>query len=133
MQQSTSCTSPKTLRHSIDCLNSTLLQVILTYFQLNHNKAIDIQCWHRIRLDSPSAETNWPIADEPPPLFSTNWTSDTMMLSSRTDPQLMHTALPRAWSTSMSEHPQVLHTRELMMPVGVGYEINLEMGEEWAL
>lgn len=40
------------------------------------------------------------------------------MLSSKTAPQFMHTALPRAWSTSMSEQPQVLHTRELMMPVG---------------
>lgn len=35
----------------------------------------------------------------------------------------MQTALPRAWSTSMSEHPQVLHTRELMMLAGVPNKI----------
>lgn len=39
------------------------------------------------------------------------------MLSSRTEPQSVHTALPLAWSTSISEPPQVLHTRELMMEV----------------
>lgn len=66
---------------------------------------------------SPSAETNCPTAEETPPLPSTNWTSETIMLSSRTEPQPVHTALPRAWSTSMSEPPQVLHTRELMVEV----------------
>lgn len=69
------------------------------------------------QVDSPSAETNCPTAEDTPPLPSTNWTSDTMMLSSRTEPQPVHTALPRAWSTSMSDPPQVLHTRELMVEV----------------
>lgn len=40
------------------------------------------------------------------------------MLSSRTEPQLVHTALPRAWSTSMSAPPQVLHSLELIVLKG---------------
>ena len=63
----------------------------------------------------PSAETNWPTADEPPPLFSTNVTSETMILSSKTEPQPIQTASPRAWSMSMSVPPQFLHWRELML------------------
>lgn len=77
-------------------------------------------CGGGVNKVSPSAETNWPTAEDTPPLPSTNWTSDTMMLSSSTEPQLVHTALPRAWSTSMSEPPHVLHSRELMVVVGGG-------------
>lgn len=39
-----------------------------------------------------------------------------MTLSSRTEPQPMQTASPRAWSTSMSVQPQFLHTPGLMAP-----------------
>ncbi|TNN66964.1 hypothetical protein EYF80_022737 [Liparis tanakae] len=54
---------------------------------------------------SPPVATNWPTADEPPPPVSTNSTSDTMMLSSSTEPQVMHTASPRAASTSIRALP----------------------------
>lgn len=67
------------------------------------------------RADPPSSDTNCPTADEPPPLFSTNCTSDTMMLSSSTEPQAVHTASPRAASSSMSVPPQVRHTRPVMV------------------
>lgn len=56
-----------------------------------------------------SAETNCPIAEAPPCAFSWNSTSATIILSSNTEPQLVHTASPRAGSTSMSEDPQCLH------------------------
>lgn len=65
--------------------------------------------------NTPSSDTNWPTADEPPPLFSTNCTSDTMMLSSSTEPQPVHTASPRAASNSMSVPPQPRQTRPVML------------------
>ena len=46
-------------------------------------------------------------------LFSWNWTSDTIMLSSKTEPQFMHTASPRAWSMSISLPPQFEQTRDM--------------------
>lgn len=73
----------------------------------------------------PSAATKRPTACEPPPPVSTNSTSDTMTLSSSTEPQPMQTASPRAWSTSMSAQPQFLHTFGLMAlpPSLMGNEI----------
>lgn len=70
----------------------------------------DAHTTHTHRL-APSRETNCPTAEEPPPLFSTNCTSETMMLSSSTEPHPVQTASPRAESTSMSEPPQAAHTR----------------------
>ena len=71
-------------------------------------------CPGRGGKDSPSEETNWPTAEVTPPLPSTNWTSETMMLSSNTEPQLVQTAFPLAWSRSISAHPQALHTLGLI-------------------
>lgn len=39
-----------------------------------------------------SADTNWPTAEEFPTAFSSNCTSETMMLSARTEPQFVQTA-----------------------------------------
>lgn len=58
----------------------------------------------------PSEETNWPTTDDAPVLCSWNDTSDTIILSSSTDPQLVHTESPLAWSCSMSVPPQLEHT-----------------------
>lgn len=58
----------------------------------------------------PSDGTNCPITDVPPKLFSAKLTSETMKLSSMTDPQLTHTVFPLAWSLSMSLPPQLGHT-----------------------
>lgn len=56
-----------------------------------------------------SADTNCPMVEAPPWAFSWNSISATIILSSNTDPQFVHTASPRAGSTSMSEDPQCLH------------------------
>lgn len=71
---------------------------------------------------SPSTDTNCPTAEDTPPLPSTKVTSETMMLSSSTEPQLVQTALPRAWSTSTSVPPHVTHVLELMVRSG-GQEV----------
>lgn len=62
----------------------------------------------------PSEETNCPMALDPPRLFSWNWTSETMMLSSSTDPQPIQTASPRAWSMSISLPPQFEQTCDII-------------------
>lgn len=82
-------------------------------------KKITINLLHECYLQAPnfvappfeSAETNCPIALEVPCLFSSNCNSATIILSSRTEPQFVHTASPLAGSTSMSEPPQFLHFR----------------------
>lgn len=63
----------------------------------------------------PSEETNCPMALDPPRLFSWNWTSETMMLSSSTDPQPIQTASPRAWSMSISLPPQFEQTCDIIL------------------
>lgn len=60
-----------------------------------------------------SAATNWPTALAVPCAASSNWISDTIMLSSITEPQFVHTASPRPQSTSMSDEPQFLHFKLL--------------------
>lgn len=55
-----------------------------------------VMCTHVSHPDySPfeSADTNWPTAEEFPTAFSSNWTSETMMLSQRTLPQFVHTEI----------------------------------------
>lgn len=56
-------------------------------------------------ISVPSEDTNCPMTEEAPLLFSAKVTSDTIMLSSRTQPQAVHTASPLAWSYSMSDPP----------------------------
>lgn len=63
----------------------------------------------------PSEETNCPMALDPPRLFSWNWTSETMMLSSSTDPQPIQTASPLAWSMSISLPPQFEQTCDIIL------------------
>lgn len=55
------------------------------------------------------------MTDVPPRLFSWKLTSDTMKLSSMTEPQLTQTALPLDWSLSMSLPPQLGQTVALDM------------------
>lgn len=60
---------------------------------------------------SPSVDTYCPITDDLPAADSWNWTSETIICSSSTEPQLVQTASPRAGSVSMSLPPHTLHTR----------------------
>ncbi len=64
--------------------------------------------------DSRSAETNCPMTEDPPPVDSANVTSETMMLSSSTEPQLVHTASPLAWSYSISVPPHTWHIVDMV-------------------
>ena len=60
---------------------------------------------------SPEDGTNWPTTPEPPPADVSKVTSLTIVFSSRTVPHWMHTASPRAASSSMSVPPQWLQVR----------------------
>lgn len=93
---------------AVSLVNKVLLTCTKTQTTLKKKKQLSFQ--------APSAATKRPTACDPPPPVSTNSTSDTMTLSSRTEPQPMQTASPRAWSTSMSVQPQFLHTPGLMAP-----------------
>ena len=63
----------------------------------------------------PSEETNCPTTEEAPLLFSWKLTSETMISSSSTEPQLVHTASPRPASYSISAPPQLEHTVDFDM------------------
>ena len=63
----------------------------------------------------PSEETNCPTTEDAPLLFSWKLTSETMMSSSSTEPQLVHTASPRPASYSISAPPQLEHTVDFDM------------------
>ena len=69
--------------------------------------------------------TNCPITVDAPLLCSWKLTSETMILSSRTDPHPVHTASPRDWSYSMSEQPQWLQTVDIFVKDASGGHLSL--------
>ena len=80
------------------------------YYNTADNAAIIDRTRKNHQVDAPSEDTNCPTTVDAPLLCSWNVISDTIMLSSSTEPQLVHTASPRAWSYSISVPPQCEHT-----------------------
>ena len=78
----------------------------------------------------PLADTNCPTREEAPLLCSWKVTSLTMMLSSSTDPQPVHTASPRAGSYSMSVPPHCEQTVD-MAAVGSAQTLAIEESTPW--
>ncbi len=85
-----------------------------------HFATISIHKLSNHSTPSSRSEAKHSNVERPPLSVSMKATSAMMMLSSRTMPQSVHTALPRAWSVSMFEPPQLVH-------VGIGARSNVHL------
>ena len=111
-------TDPGILTRLVYHNSNHLLQqnTISRYTNTEQSKIILNNIVYVMQFHTPSADTYWPTTEVPPMALSANCTSDTIIWSSRTEPQLVQTASPRAGSISISLPPHCVHTALDMMP-----------------